>query len=183
MKQSISLACCWKRGTFKLCNTQHCACAALKGLLSCLFCHIEQPPPPPPPKKKKKKTFYQWFSFVANDPTSAQRLVLVLALLLWFREVTLQCKLKCHVGPLKFLLSFNPSEDMGGRIRRRKKSLTSAGIEPSNLRISSSFDIPTEQRGQTGGSWEQWTIKFRRLWLRLPLRSNILPRVELLTCK
>ena len=69
------------------------------------------------------------------------------------RGLTLQCMLKNQSEPMNFLLSVSPSKEMGNRTRQRKKSLTSAGIEPT----TSGFDrpllaLPTELRGQTGAS-------------------------------
>ena len=50
----------------------------------------------------------------------------------WNRELTLKCKLKCYVKPMKDLLSVSPSQGNQGSIRGKEKILlTSVGIEPT----------------------------------------------------
>ena len=50
--------------------------------------------------------------------------------------------LKCESEPMNFPLSLSPRKEMGGNTGQRKKSLTSAGIEPT----TSVFDRPLHYR-------------------------------------
>ena len=50
----------------------------------------------------------------------------------WNRELTLKCKLKCYVKPMKDPLSVSPSKGNQGTTRGKEKILlTSVGIEPN----------------------------------------------------
>ena len=58
----------------------------------------------------------------------------------WNRELTLKCKLKCYVKPMKDPLGISPSK--GNRVPttqgKEKILLTSVGIEPMTFRL----DLP-----------------------------------------
>ena len=57
----------------------------------------------------------------------------------WNRELTLKCKLKCYVKPMKDPLGVSPSEGNQGTTRGKEKIfLTSVGIEPT----TSGIDLP-----------------------------------------
>ena len=57
----------------------------------------------------------------------------------WNRELTLKCKLKCYVKPMKDLLGISPSKGHQGTTRGKEKILlTSVGIEPT----TSGLDLP-----------------------------------------
>ena len=57
----------------------------------------------------------------------------------WHRELTLKCKLKCHVKPMKDPLGVNPSKGNQGTTRGEEKILlTSVRIEPT----TSGLDLP-----------------------------------------
>ena len=50
----------------------------------------------------------------------------------WNRELTLKCKLKCYVKPMKDPLGVSPSKGNQGATRGKEKFLlTSVGIEPT----------------------------------------------------
>ena len=54
----------------------------------------------------------------------------------WNRELTLQCKLKCNVKPMKDPLGVSPSKGNHGTTRGKEKILlTSVGIEPTTSRL------------------------------------------------
>ena len=59
--------------------------------------------------------------------------------------------LKCKSEPMNFPLSVSPSKEMGDRMRQRKTSPTSAGIEPT----TSGFDRPLLYRQSHEARWEQ----------------------------
>ena len=57
----------------------------------------------------------------------------------WNRELTLTCKLKCYVKPMKDPLGVSPSKGNQGTTRGKEKVLlTSVGIEPT----TSGLDLP-----------------------------------------
>ena len=57
----------------------------------------------------------------------------------WNRELTLKCKLKCYVKPMKEPLSVSPSKGYQGTTRGKEKILlTSVGIELT----TSGLDLP-----------------------------------------
>ena len=57
----------------------------------------------------------------------------------WNRELTLKCKLKCYVKPIKDPLGVSPSKGNQGTTRGKEKILlTSVGIEPT----TSGLDLP-----------------------------------------
>ena len=57
----------------------------------------------------------------------------------WNRKLTLKCKLKCNVKPLKDPLGASPSKGNQGTTRGKEKILlTSVGIEPT----TSGLDVP-----------------------------------------
>ena len=57
----------------------------------------------------------------------------------WNRELTLKCKLKCYVKPMKDPLGISPSKGNQGTTRGKGKIiLTSVGIEPT----TSGLDLP-----------------------------------------
>ena len=57
----------------------------------------------------------------------------------WNRELTLKCKLKCYVKPMKDPLGVSPSKGNQGTTRGKEKiTLTSVGIEPT----TSGLDLP-----------------------------------------
>ena len=59
----------------------------------------------------------------------------------WNRELTLKCKLKCYVKPMKDPLSVCPSKGNQGTTRGKEKILlTSVGIEPT----TSGLDLPLQ---------------------------------------
>ena len=50
----------------------------------------------------------------------------------WNRELTLKCKLKCYMKPMKDPLGVSPSKGNQGTTRGKEKIiLTSVGIEPT----------------------------------------------------
>ena len=50
----------------------------------------------------------------------------------WNRELTLKCKLKCYVKPMKDTLGVSPTKGNQGTTRDEEKNiLTSVGIEPT----------------------------------------------------
>ena len=54
----------------------------------------------------------------------------------WNRELTLKCKLKCYVKPMKDPLGVSPSKGNQGTTRGNEKILlTSVGIEPTTSRL------------------------------------------------
>ena len=57
----------------------------------------------------------------------------------WNRELTLKCKLKCYVKPMKYPLGVSPSKGNKGTTRGKEKIiLTSVGIVPDFLCPTSS---------------------------------------------
>ena len=57
----------------------------------------------------------------------------------WNRELTLKCKLKCYVKPMKDPLGVSPSKGNQGTTRGKEKILlTSVGLEPT----TSGLDLP-----------------------------------------
>ena len=57
----------------------------------------------------------------------------------WNRELTLKCKLKCYVKPMKDPQNVNPSKGNQGTTRGKEKILlTLVGIEPT----TSALDLP-----------------------------------------
>ena len=55
------------------------------------------------------------------------------------QELTMKCKLKCHVKPMKNPLGVSPSKGNQGTTRGKEKILlTSLGIEPT----TSGLDLP-----------------------------------------
>ena len=55
------------------------------------------------------------------------------------RELTLKCKLKCYVKPMKDPLGVSPTKGNQGTTRGKEKiTLTSVGIEPT----TSGLDLP-----------------------------------------
>ena len=57
----------------------------------------------------------------------------------WNRELTLKCKLKCYMKPMKDPLGVSPSKGNQGTTRGKEKFLlTSVGIEPT----TSGLDLP-----------------------------------------
>ena len=57
----------------------------------------------------------------------------------WNRELTLKCKLKCYVKPMKDPLGVSPGKGNQGTTRGKEKIiLTSVGIEPT----TSGLDLP-----------------------------------------
>ena len=57
----------------------------------------------------------------------------------WNRELTLKCKLKCYVKPMKDPLGVSASKGNQGTTRGKEKILlTSVGIEPT----TSGLDLP-----------------------------------------
>ena len=57
----------------------------------------------------------------------------------WNRELTLKCKLKCYVKPMKDPLGVSPSKGNQGTTRGKEKNvLTSVEIEPT----TSGLDLP-----------------------------------------
>ena len=57
----------------------------------------------------------------------------------WNRELTLKCKFKCYVKPMKNPLGVSPSKENQGTTRGKEKIiLTSVGIEPT----TSGLDLP-----------------------------------------
>ena len=61
------------------------------------------------------------------------------------RELTLKCKLKCYVKPMKDPLGVSPSKGNQGTTPGKEKILlTSVGIETHDLRISSTVTLLTE---------------------------------------
>ena len=58
---------------------------------------------------------------------------------MWNREITLKCKLKCYVKPMKDPLGVSPGKGNQGTTRGKENFLlTSVGIEPTN----SGLDLP-----------------------------------------
>ena len=54
---------------------------------------------------------------------------------LWSKELTLKCKLKCYVKPMKDQLGVSPSKGGQGTTQGKEKVLlTSVGIEPTTSR-------------------------------------------------
>ena len=63
----------------------------------------------------------------------------VILLYWWNRELTLKCKLKCYVKPMKDPLGVSPSKGNHGTTRGKETIvLTSVGIEPT----TSELDLP-----------------------------------------
>ena len=61
----------------------------------------------------------------------------------WNRELTLKCKLKCHVKPMKDPLGVSPSKGNQGTTRGKEKILlTSVEMEPT----TSGLDLPLLHR-------------------------------------
>ena len=68
---------------------------------------------------------------VHSSPNTAPQLDLK-KLKWWNRELTLKCKLKCYMKPMKDPLSVSPSKENQGTTRSKEKIiLTSVGIEPT----------------------------------------------------
>ena len=66
------------------------------------------------------------------------------------RELTLKCKLKCYVKPMKDALGVSPSKGNQATSRGKEKILlTSGGNRTHDLRIRSTVTLPTELRGRT----------------------------------
>ena len=66
----------------------------------------------------------------------------------WNRDLTLKCKFKCYMKPMKDPLGVSPSKGNQGTTRGKEKILlTSVGIEPTtsglDLQIVSDFLCPT----------------------------------------
>ena len=54
----------------------------------------------------------------------------------WNRELTLKCKLKCYVKPMKDPLGISPCKGNEGTTRGKEKNLlTLVGIEPTTSRL------------------------------------------------
>ena len=56
----------------------------------------------------------------------------------WKWELTLKCKLKCYVKPMKYPLGVSPSKGQGTTQSKEKILLTPVGIEPTTSRL----DVP-----------------------------------------
>ena len=66
------------------------------------------------------------------------------------RELTLKCKLKCHVKPMKDPLGVSPSRGNQGATRgKEKNSFDLGGNRTLDLRIRSTVTLSTELRGWT----------------------------------
>ena len=77
----------------------------------------------------------------------------------WNRELTLKCKLKCYMKPMKDPLRVSPSKGNQGTTRGKEKiHLTSVGIEPT----TSELDLPLlcrlsyEVRQRESGRFRWW---------------------------
>ena len=65
------------------------------------------------------------------------------------RELTLKCKLKCYVKPIKDPLGVSPSKGNQRTTRSKENSFDLGGNRTHNLRIRSTVTLPTELRGWT----------------------------------
>ena len=65
--------------------------------------------------------------------------------------MTLKCKLKCYVKPMKDPLGVSPSKGNQGTTRGKENffSIDLGGNRTHDLRIRSTFTLPTELRGRT----------------------------------
>ena len=68
----------------------------------------------------------------------------------WNRELTLKCKLKCYVKPMKDPLGVSPSKGNQGTTRGKEKNYFDlGGNRTHDLRIRSIVTLLTELRGRT----------------------------------
>ena len=90
----------------------------------------------------------------------------------WNRELTLNCKFKCYVKPMKHPLGISPSKGNQGTTQgEEKNSFDLDGNQTHNLRIRSTVTLPTELWGQTekvgddlgGESW--WRESKGYIWM------------------
>ena len=67
----------------------------------------------------------------------------------WNRELTLKCKLKCYMKPMKNPLGVSPSKGNQGTTRDKEKdSYDFGGNRTHDLRIRSTVALPTKLRGR-----------------------------------
>ena len=99
----------------------------------------------------------------------------------WNRELTLKCKLKCYVKPMKDPLGVSPSKgNQGTTWGKEKFLLTSVGIEPT----TSGLDLPLlcrlswESRGQFRW-WIAAKRKYGYIWMlcRVALLTQMVEQV------
>ena len=67
----------------------------------------------------------------------------------WNRELTLKCKLKCYVQPVKNPLGAGPSKGSQGTTRSKEKKIDLGGNRTHDIRIRSTVTLPTVLRGRT----------------------------------
>ena len=68
----------------------------------------------------------------------------------WNRELTLKCKLKCYVKPMKDSLGVSPSKGNQGTPQGKEKNCFElGGNRTHDLRIRSTLTLLTELRGRT----------------------------------
>ena len=68
----------------------------------------------------------------------------------WNRELTLKCRLKSYVIPMKDPLGVSPSKGNRGTTRgKEKNSFYLGGNRTHDLQIRSTVTLPTELRGRT----------------------------------
>ena len=93
----------------------------------------------------------------------------------WNRELTLKCKLKCYVKPMKDPLGVSPSKENQGTTRGKEKILlTTVGIKPT----TSGLDLPLLRRlsnkvGQRKSSAIQVVNRGKEI---VRVRINVVPR-------
>ena len=81
----------------------------------------------------------------------------------WDRELTLKCKVKCYVKPMKDPLGVSPSKGNQGTTRGKGKILFDlGGNRTHDLRIRSIVTLPTELRGLTVKFGDDLGGKLRR---------------------
>ena len=93
----------------------------------------------------------------------------------WTRELTLKCKLKCYVKPMKDPLDVSSSKGNQGTTRGKEKILlTSVGIEPT----TSGLDLPLLWRlSYEVGQRKSGTIKVvNRGEEKVRVHMNVVPR-------
>ena len=93
----------------------------------------------------------------------------------WNRELTLKCKFKCYMKPMKNPLGVSPSKGNKGTTRGKEKIvLTSVGIEPTTSR----FDLLLLCRlSYEAGQRKSGTIKVvNRGEEKVRVHMNVVPR-------
>ena len=103
-----------------------------------------------------------------------QQLICIIIHSWWNRELTLKCKFKCYVKPMKDPLGVSPSKGNQGTTRGKEKFLlTSMGIEPT----TSGLDLPLLCRhSYEVGQRESGTIKVvNRGEEKVRVHMNVVP--------